>query len=452
MNPPENDPISHTSDLVRFYQNCNKTENLFIGLELERSGTYRDDLSVVPNDGESGYQAVFRKLVEEAGWEIIEEKDGVIYELKRGDTRITTEGDGRPELSGSPKEFLHDLAREFRLHDNELREMGNIFNIAWLPVGFSPIHSESDITIVEKKRYKLLLESFKDPSWMEKQIKSTNSLHLNFSVTDEQNAMNKLQTAFRVLPIVGAMFASSPFTEGKLSPYLDARRQFIIGEHKDGRMGIPKNILSPEFSYEEWVNFYLDIPVLIMKTDAGDIRPNNLTFRTWMNDGYEGKRPTAYDFDQHVKTVWSDIRLRQGYLEFRVCDSVPSDLALALPALMKGLIFDSRSWEVVSYLTSGWTYDDVMELDRLAWKEGLHASFKGHTLLTYAQQLLIIANEMLHGFERKDATEADESIYLKPLKEQIFIKEESPAEELRRLFETEWNGDISRIVQWCERS
>lgn len=452
MNPPENDPLSTSEDLVRFYQNCNKTENLFIGLELERSGAYRDNLQVVNNDGDNGYQAVFRKLVGEVGWEIIEESHGEIYELKRGDTRITIEGDGRPELSGSPQEFLHDLAREFRLHDNELREMGNIFNIAWLPVGFNPLHGDKEITLVSKDRYQVLMESLVDTAWLEKQMKCTNSLHVNFSVTDEANAIAKLQTAFRVLPILGAMFASSPFAEGKPSPYLDTRRQFIIGQHTQGRMGMPQNILDPAFNYASWIDFYLDTPMILLKTDAGDVSPKNLTFRTWIQDGYEGRRPTAYDFDQHIKTVWSDIRLRQGYIEYRVCDSVPSDLALALPALMKGLLFDSRSWEVVARLTKDWTYEDIMELDQLAWKEGLKASFKGHSLRMYAQQLVILANEMLHGFKRLDGAEEDESIYLAPLKEQIFIKEESPAEELRRLFETDWNGDISRIVPWCERA
>lgn len=451
MNPPENDPVTQPDDLLRFYRNCNTSEKLFIGLELERSGVYRESLQPVTNDGENGYQAVFKKLVDEAGWEVIEEKDGVMYELKRGDTRITTEGDGRPELSGSPKEFLHDLAREFRLHDNELREMGNIFNIAWLPVGFNPFHKSEDIELVENKRLGIIIESFKDPSWMKTLIKSPNSLHLNFSVIDEQNAIAKVQTAFRVLPIVGAMFASSPFHDGILSPYLDARRHFIVGEHKEGRMGIPEDILDPDFSYASWINFYIDIPVIFIKTATGGINPKNLTFRQWMKDGYEGLRPTAYDFDQHVKTVWSDVRLRQGYIEYRVSDSVPSDLALALPALMKGLLFDSRSWQVVEEMTRGWTYQDIIELDRLAWTEGLKTSFKGHSLLTYAQQLLILANEMLHGFERLDATESDESVYLKPLKEQIFIKEESPAEELRRLFHTDWNGDIARIVPWCEK-
>lgn len=445
------EPILQTADLVRFYQESNKDDNLYIGLEMERSGIYRSDLGVVGNGGDKGYQAIFHKLVEEAGWEVLEEKDGDIFELKRGDTRITIEGDGRPELSGSPKEFLHDLAREFRLHDNELREMGNIFNIAWLPVGFNPIHAEKDIMLVKKDRYRIFQEVFPDHAWMDTQMKSTNSLHLNFSVTHEKNAMAKLQTAFRVLPIVGAMFASSPFVQGKPGKYLDTRRQFLIEQHTYGRMGIPEDILDPDFSYERWINFYLDIPVIIIKTPEGDKSPKNLTFRSWIENGYEGRQPTAYDFDQHVKTLWSDIRLRQGYIEYRVCDSVPSGLALSLPAFMKGLLFDRRSWKVVADMTQDWTYQDIMELDARAWSEGLSAEFKGHSLRTYAQQLLIVANEMLHGFQRMNGAEVDESVYLKPLKEQIFIKEESPAEELRRLYDTEWNSDISNIIAWCEK-
>ena len=158
------------------------------------------------------------------------------------------------------------------------------------------------------------------------------------------------------------------------------------------------------------------------------------------------------DFHKHLKNNWSDIKLRPGYLEYRVADSVPFKIAMSVPALIKGLVFDSNSWEAVEKLTKGWTYEDVIEIDKKAWKEGLKTKAKGKTLLWYAKQLIEISNEALHRFNKTKAVnnEEDESIYLAPLKEQIFIKEKSVAKELAELWQKDWGQDPRRLLEWCE--
>ena len=123
---------------------------------------------------------------------------------------------------------------------------------------------------------------------------------------------------------------------------------------------------------------------------------------------------------------------------------------MALPALMKGLLFDSDSWTQVKELTQNWSYEDIIDIDQRSWKTGLQTEVDGKTLLTYAQELITIANEKLHLFERGDAQGHDETVFLAPLKEQIFIKEKSFAEELVELYENEWNRDASRILEWSE--
>ena len=124
---------------------------------------------------------------------------------------------------------------------------------------------------------------------------------------------------------------------------------------------------------------------------------------------------------------------------------------MALPALMKGLLFDSDSWEQVAKLTESWTYEDILRIDKEAWTHGLQTDVNGGKLLTYAQEIITIANEKLHCFERTDAQEYDESVYLAPLKEHVFIKEQSFSEELIPLYDTEWNQDIGRVLKWCEQ-
>lgn len=451
MQVKSEDPLDGTAQLIEYFHRTNPEEKLLMGIELERSGVFRDSLDVVPHDGENGYQAVFRKLEEEVGWEVTQKKNGVISEMERGKASLTIEADGRPELAGSPRENLHELSREFRLHDNELREIGNMFNIGWLPMGMEPFHRAEDIRILPKKRYDIL-ENYCQNNWTQDFLKRVNGVHVNFSYLDDENMVHKVQTAFRILPIVAAMYASSPFDNGKLGSHVCMRRKNYLSEDAPINTNMPKTILDPNFSFEAWIEHYLDIPVVIIIEDGKEDRPapKGFTFRQWMEEGLDGRRPTPFDFDQHVKTCWSDIRLRPSYLEYRVCDSTPEKLAMSLPALIKGLVFDSDSWNAVEELTKEWTYDDILDIDKRATKTGLQTEVNGKKLLTYAQELITLSNEKLHGFERREATEDDESVYLAPLKEQIFIKEKSPAEEMRDLWEGEWNKNPARILEWCE--
>ena len=444
--------VTAVADLVEYYQNINTEEKLYTGIELERSGVYRDTLLPVQYNDATGYSAVFHKLIEEVGWEAIEQDQDMMYELQRGDTRITTEADGRPELTGSPKENLHDLAREYRLHDNELKEMGDIFHIAWLPLGLQPFATNKELHMVPKKRYEIFME-VDDSDWMHTWLKRFNGIHINISYTNEQNAIRKAQTAFRIMPMISAMYASSPFMEGKPTGMLNTRRS-IVKSSKLGSQGIPSTFLEQDFSYKDWIESIIDIPVIYAKNAAGEpeLPSPTCTFRQWMKQGLNGNFPTIEDFDQHVKTIWSDVRLRPSYIEQRVADSVPYPLAMSLAALMKGLMMDSSNWDAIAELTKNWTYQDVINADAAAWKTGLQTEVKGRKLLTYAQEIIILANAKLHMFNRKDATDEDESVYLAPLKEQIFIKEKSPAEELLALYEGEWNNDVHRIVEWCDQS
>jgi glutamate--cysteine ligase len=441
--------ISSINDIVKYYQDINPDKDLYVGLELERSGVYLDSLEPVQYEGDKGYLAVFKKLVEECGWEIEKGDGDNISVLKRGETRITTEGDGRPELSGSPMENLHDLAREFRLHDNELIEIGNLFNIRWIPLGFQPLHEHGKIPYCPSNRYKLVSEYFSN-EFTHMHMLQTNGVAINVSYTDEKNAMLKAQAIFRLLPILGAMCASSPFQNGKRSPYLNMRRSVNV-TFAEERTRMPLEFLDEDYSLQDWIGHCIDLPVIIIvREDGNDLTPKNLTFRQWMEQGFEGVSPTIYDFDQHIKTIWSDIRLRQGYLEYRIFDSLPTPLSMAVAALTKGLCMSSVSWSAIATLTKDWTVEEIIDCDRRSWETGLQTMMRGKSLLYYAQELLVIANEALHNLKHIDASGNDESVYLAPLKEQIFIKEKSPSAELVELWDGEWNKDTRRVVDWCK--
>lgn len=442
--------MNSVEQLVDFYRKINPDKELYIGIEWERSAVYEDSLAPVTYEGDRSYLAILKKLAAEVGWEIMEGHRNKITELKRGDTRVTIEGDGRLELSGSPKENLHDLAREFRIHANEVQEMSDFFKISWLSLGIQPFHSNKEIKMIGKDRYEIL-HKIAINEYMDTQMLRTNGLTINFSFTDEENAIRKTQTAFRIIPIIAAIYACSPLVEGKVNELLDYRR-LVVQNFAPNRSKHPKNILDKNFSLKDFIDFYLDLDVIIIVRDGKQYHPEkDLTFRQWIEEGYEGFRPTFFDFDQHVKTVWTDIRLRPSYLEYRVPDSVPLRLAMSIPALIKGLVFDSENWEAIEELTGDWGYDTIVNLDRESWKTALQTKAGNRNLLWYAKELINLSSDKLHKFGRTSAgDDKDESIFLAPLKEQIYIKEKSPAEEIVELWNGEWEKNPRKLVEWCQ--
>ncbi|MBT3865279.1 hypothetical protein HOE67_02570 [Candidatus Peregrinibacteria bacterium] len=448
----ETSVVSSVDDLVDFYRETNNGNDLYIGIEWERSGVYRDTLKPVKYEGDQGYLAVLKKLAAEAGWEIADGHRNYIGELRRGEAKVTLEADGRLELAGSPKKNLHDLAREFRIHANEVKEVSDFFNIAWLPIGWQPFHSDKEIEFAGKDRYEIL-NSFGTNEWMESEMKRNNGLTVNYSYSDEKNAIKKAQIGFRIAPIVGAVFASAPFNEGKLSDCLDMRR-YCKSHINPERHSVPKNILDKNFSLKDWISFYTKMTVyLIKRKDKKDLKPENLTFDKWIKEGYDGIFPTIYDFDQHIKTTWSDIRLRPNYLEYRVSDSVPMRYAMGVPALVKGLVFDSKSWGAVEDLTRDWTYEDILKANKEALTHGLLTEIKGKNLLWYAKSFIHIANDALHKFARTTASSdaTDESVFLASIKDQIYIKEKSIASEMVELWKNDWDENPKRLIEWCEK-
>ena len=423
-----------------------------IGIEWERSGIYRDTGKPVAYIGTNGYLAILQKLVEEVGWEIKDEELGCgILELQRGITRVTIEGDGRLELSGSPQVSLHGLARELRIHNNEVQEIGNVFGIGWLPLGLQPLHSNDEIQLAPRERYRIFQGlSEGDPEHSKSMTKRCNGLTVNIGYKDEASAIRMARAAFKIHPIVGAMFASSSLDCGKPAKHLDTRR-WIIQSHIPDRTQIPPRILEPDFTLEEWIAFYAKVPVILTKREGvTHAMKERMPFEQWMQEGVNGDFPALEDFDVHVKTTWSDLRLRPAYLEYRVTDSVPFRYAMALPALMKGLLLDPENWDAIDEMTKDWTFDDIIAADKRAWNTGLKTKIRGTTILSYAQDLLKMANESLHGFKVLDGSGQDESIFLALLKEKIYINEASLADEMLRLWESEWSRNYANLLAWCE--
>lgn len=444
--------IVHSNQIVQKYQEvCQKKKDLLIGIECEKIGVRALTGRTARYYGTRGYLAILKKLRDELGWKVIQEQNGTIFELERGrGTRITLESDGRIEFTGSPYQTIHDVAREFRIHRNEIQEISNIFQIAWLGLGFQPISQISEVQLIPKMRsilgirYRMKRGLPQAQAWS----KQTASVQVNFDYTSENNMFQRFRTIIRISPIIAAMFANSPFCYGKLSRYLSHRTHIALRTDPE-RFDLPRNFYEGNFGFKDWVEYCLDIPLMYFFRGNEYILPEPvITFRKFIEKGYQGHFPTIDDWYLHLSCIYPDARVRD-YIEFRSCDSVPPDLVTAVAALVKGIVYDSHGYKQVQEMTWNWTYKEIANLRYAIAAQALQAEIKGKKVLEYAKQLLEIATHNLKKYHRLNENNEDESIHLMPIKDYVFVREKSPAECITEKWQGSWNKNIAKLIEWC---
>jgi len=438
------DRVSSIADICTYYRERARTEDeRKIGVEWERFGVYKDTLDVVPYEGKRGYNAILHFLNKEKGWEI-EDADGEnIFTLLRGESRTTIEGDGKPEISAAPHASLHDLASEIRVHATEIDEISKKLGIVWIPLGLQPFVGQEDIPLVPKKRYRLWDRIFPDHhEWMHTYMKALSGVHINFDYTSEEHLMRKTKTLYRLSPVMAAMFTNSPFERGKRAPCIGMRRRWIF-ERSPGQERLPEGVLGDSFTFSSWVSWYARQKLIIFPFNQDIVVPEGWTFETWMKEGYEGRFPTFSDFDQHLKTRWTDFRFRPGYLEYRVIDTLPLPLVMSAAAFVKGLVSDPSGCSAVEELTKTWNEETIQNFHRTGCSSGLRAEAEGVTLQTMAQKLLAVARENLERMNVKNEAEENEAVFLEPI-ERLVEQGLTPAEDLLAYTA----GDPKKIPDW----
>ncbi len=445
--------ITKVSQIVKQYKAvCKSKKSLRIGIECEKLGVYRNSGKAARYYGKKGYLQVLKRLRDELGWQVTQLDNGDILELERGKgTRITLESDGRIEFTGSPYSTIHDVAREFRLHRNEIHEMSKLYNIAWLGLGFQPISRISEVELIPKLRSLLAIKYRQSHGMPYSQdwSKQTASIQVNFDYTSEKNMSNKFRTMVRIAPIITAIYANSPFCHGKTSKYL-SYRTYISLKTDPERFTLPKLFYETHFSLDDWIEYSLDIPFMFFFRKGMPITPEKkLTFRKFMEHGYEGYFPTIEDYKLHSSYIYTDARLRD-YIEFRNSDTVPPDLVPSVAALVKSIVDDQAGCKHVEDLTANWSYKDIINLRQNVARDALQATIKGKKVLDYAKELLEISTLNLKKHHHLNEKKEDESIYLMPIKEYIFVREKSPARYIAEKWQTDWNKNIGKVIEWCE--
>jgi len=448
MNPQDR-PIDGVGDLLAYFRAAETPrEDWVIGTEHEKVGVYADTGDRVPYEGPYGIGALLDKIHAAVGWNRVEERGRVIA-LERDGASITLEPGGQIELSGAPLATTRETCAEFNTHVDLVKELSDDFGIAWLGLGIDPFHEVGDIPHMPKGRYDIMRAYLPTRGGLAlDMMHATATVQANLDYASEEDAIAKMRAALLATPVVSALFANSSISGGRENGF--ASKRLVIWRDTDpDRCGLIPWVFDPEFGYERYVEWALDVPMFFLIRDHAYYPAGGVTFRQFMDRGFEvdGEvhRPTVRDWDMHLTTLFPDVRIKR-IIEVRGADTVPRAHICALPALWKGILYDADALEATRELLAdvGTEALDVGQLD--VAKRGLRADMAGRKVLDLARELVTISDTGLGRILADGWSTHDERHFLDPLREQI-EKGVSPGEEIATRWRDEWNGDREKLIE-----
>jgi len=444
--------IGSRDDLVRFLEAGAKPRERFrIGTEHEKFGFYAGDLKPVPYDGPRGIGALLDGL-RRFGWQPILENDHLIG-LKggaQGAASVSLEPGGQFELSGAPLWTLHETCCELNTHFEQANEVAGALGIKFLGLGASPLWSLAETPIMPKGRYSIMKRYMptRGRHGLDMMFR-TSTVQVNLDFASEADMVRKMRVGLALQPIATALFANSPFTEGKPNGYLSFRSQIWLDVDPD-RTGMLPFVFENGFGFERYVDYALDVPMYFVYRKGRYIDVAGKPFRDFLErriPELKDETPTLSDWADHLTTIFPEVRLKQ-FIEMRGADTGPRALLCALPAFWVGLLYDEDALSAADALIRDWTAEERAALRQAVPKSALATPFRGRTVLDLAREVLAIARAGLKARGRRGWTDEDETPYLEPL-DQIVARGTTEAEALLKRYHGEWRGDIRRAFEDC---
>ncbi|OGX06622.1 MAG: hypothetical protein A3G87_03300 [Omnitrophica bacterium RIFCSPLOWO2_12_FULL_50_11] len=440
--------IGSIQDLRDYFQKYAKPEGTErIGIECELFGVHRETGEALPYSGVIGIEAVLNKLASEFGYEGIHEKGHTIG-LKKGNTIISLEPGGQIELSAEPISNLHQAKAQLDEFFFHLRTVAHFLGpIAWLGSGIHPFSPLNRIPWVPKQRYQIMARYLaRRGRKAHDMMKRTATNQINFDYHSEEDAIEKMRLVLVVTPIAAAMFANSSLSQGKLSGYL-TERLYIWQNTDPDRCGLILNMICENCKFEDYLNYVLDVPMMFIVRGAKWIVTRNLTFRKFIQNGYQGIRPTESDFELHLSTIFTDARFKQ-YLEIRGMDGQRSHLISSVYAFWKGILYDGEARRAAKHLVQRFREKDIRNLHQQVERLGLRARIRGERVLELARELVRISEKGLKAQRHLNEQEEDERIYLLPLKEEVLKTARTPAEQVAHLWQESFKRDRRAVIDY----
>src|SRR3954467_2034737 len=437
--------IESRDDLLSVFAGGEKPSDKWrIGTEHEKFVYRLDDHRAPWWDEPGGIRDLLMGLTE-FGWEPVLE-DGKVIALKGVDGNVSLEPAGQFELSGAALETLHQTCAEAARHLDQCKTVGDRLGLGFLGTGMWPDKTRAELPRMPKGRYKIMLDYMpKVGSLGLDMMLRTCTIQVNLDYSSEADMVKKFRVALALQPIATALFANSPFTEGKPNGY-KSYRSHVWTDTDGDRTGMLDFVFEDGFGYERYVDYILDVPMYFSYRDGKYVDLSGQDFKKFMRGelaALPGEKANMKDWADHLTTAFPEVRLKQ-YLEMRGADTSTWNSLCALPAFWVGLLYDDQALDAAWDLVKDFTKAERHALRDGVPKDALALRFRNHSVRELALEAVKIAS---HGLKRRNVQGhrgTDESIYLEPL-EEMALSGKTQADTKLELFHGRWNGSVDPI-------
>ncbi len=440
--------IESREDLLSVFSGGEKPiEQWRIGTEHEKFVYRRDDHRAPSYDEPGGIRDLLVGLTQ-FGWTPVIEGGNVIA-LSGDDGTVSLEPAGQLELSGAPLDNIHESCAESGRHLKQVKAVGDALGLGFLGVGMWPDKARGDLSIMPKGRYGIML------NYMPKvgnlgldMMLRTSTIQVNLDYSSEADMVKKFRVGLALQPVATALFANSPFTEGKPNGF-KSFRSHIWEDTDPDRTGMLPFVFEEGFGYDRYLDYALDVPMYFVYRDGRYIDVAGKSFRDFLDgklDALPGERPSLSDFTDHLSTAFPEVRLK-SFLEMRGADGGPWNRICALPALWVGLLYHDGALDAAWDLVKHWSIEEREELRRTVPRLALDAPVPGgKTMRELARQVVEIAASGLAARERYNSAGDSELGFLDPLRD-IVASGMTPADRLLANYHGPWNGSVAPVYQ-----
>ena len=443
-------PITHHEQLAQYMADgCKPRENWKIGTEHEKFGYCKDTLKPLPYDGPRSIKAMLEGLRDGFNWTPIEEA-GKLIGLERDGANISLEPGGQFELSGAPLESIHQTCDEVHEHLREVHEVADKIGARFIGLGAAPEWSHDQMPVMPKGRYALMTDYMDRVGTHGKQMMyRTCTVQVNLDFGSEADMVQKFRVALALQPVATALFANSPFFDGKLNGHKSWRSR-IWRDLDASRTGTLPFVFQDGMGFERYVQYALDVPMYFVYRDGVYINALGMSFRDFLKGelpALPGEKPTLSDWADHLTTLFPEARIKQ-YMEMRGADGGPWRRLCALPAFWVGLMYDQNSLDAAWDIAKDWDDETREGLRVAASVDGLQGEANGVKIQDLAAQCVEISKAGLKARAKPGigGMVPDERHFLNALQDSV-EEGKVPADELLERYHGDWNGDISRVYE-----
>jgi glutamate--cysteine ligase len=447
--------IESRQELVDWFAaGCTPSDKRLIGVEHEKPPFYLDNnepVAFIGQNGRAGMEDFIGAMIADKGWTPGQPEQGVVVDLQKNSVNWTFEPGLQMETGGAPLKNVHQNAKETDEVIAEAVEVTKDLGFGMLAVGYHPTHAGKDMPFMPKTRYQGLFDWFEEKKFPNAidVASCTATVQVNLGYQSEEDMVKMLRVSLSLQPIAVALFATSPFSDGKLNGY-QSYRSHRLYNNMGGRYGFMLPVAFEDgFGFEKFTDYALKtMPMLGIYKGNVFMDAKGASFQDFIDGNLSicpGQKATQADWQNHLNTIWPEVRVRR-FLEMRGTDVGPPEMIKALPAFWVGLLYDKTALDAAYDMVKDWSNEDRDYLRIMTPMHGLQTPFMNGTTTVQeiAKNCLALAEAGLRRRGIRNEHGQDESIYLEPLKE-IAESGRNWAQRLTESYNGPWKGDIKHL-------